>query len=162
MVNNVEMPPWLPDEICTISCKDENDFINITYDRLIYDFFLQGVLFRGKRVLLPNEKSNDGKLKIYWHIGGDDNSLDHHNWDRRRTQRIPWIKAVIDNAIEPEVLVWKTVKNHDKRISLWLINLDYLIILSVKRDKYFLITAYITCRSHTREKLLKEYMGCKN
>ena len=84
--------------------------------------------------------------------------------DRRRCERIGWIRALIENALDPRVRVWENERLKDRgperRVILWL-DEEFLVVLGDRRTYWLLLTAYTTDRANRIEKLRKEWEAYK-
>ncbi|MCH7499999.1 MAG: hypothetical protein IH886_08320 [Nitrospinae bacterium] len=77
----------------------------------------------------------------------------------RRCERLTWVKAIIENSNQPEVLEWD-YKEGDGSVKtyLWLKNYDFVVIMKKYRDGgRRLITSFYVEYSHTRKNLEKKY-----
>lgn len=80
---------------------------------------------------------------------------DERTPDLRRCERIPWIRAIIENAHNPSVQIWSNANRGDRRTSIWF-DEEYLIVLGHRKGYWQLITAFPTNRDHTVRKLRTE------
>ena len=169
------MPDWLPDIVCV------DPWTQGTYD-LLYDIFCRDIRDHDLRYA-ENEvwifrEMEDGREKIFWHLTtrsvkkikiprrkkkfypkGQTYTDEDRYPDLRRCERLPWIRASIENAWEPEVLAWdyeegdSTIKTY-----VWLKGYDFTVIMKkYPDDKRRLITSFYIDKSYTREDFERKY-----
>ena len=84
--------------------------------------------------------------------------------DYDRAQKLPWVKAILDNYTMPEVTgFWTTTPEGDK-LFLWLQDLDFVVIICPKHENTIavgqnrvIITAYHIDQHWMRRDLQKKY-----
>ena len=153
---------WLPNIIEYASFNGEyQKFFDETYRKLIDDFYKEHVFLDKRPVHLLPDEADDGRLKIYWHIGGDDGNSLNKELDTRRIEKIPWIKAIIENYMAPEVRVWRVDAKGGTRLCLWLTSEDYIVVLKERRLKLLLITAYTPLTKGHEIELEEQYRKYK-
>jgi len=124
------------------------------------DFIDNQAYYAGYPVWFFPQKDRD-KEEIFWHLVEREDPPKSGNRlpDFRRSERLPWARAMLDNLSEPEVLHWDYEEgNKDIHTYVWLKDHDYLIVMKKYKDgNRRLITAYYLDYDHTRRKLLKKY-----
>lgn len=147
-------PSWLPAPLTYTGNWD--DFLRETYSVFENDFksyprptFTGLAIFHDKRVI------DSDKEEGFWHLASRiDRKTGQRLPDKERMQRIPWVKAIIENAHDESVTVFDYLEGSRKtRTYLWLRNQDYVVILEKKRNVALLVTAYIIDNDYTRRKL---------
>jgi len=83
-----------------------------------------------------------------------------------RAKCIEWPSYIINNCVKTmtlcsDVLVWENERKTNRNVLLFCQKNDYLVVLGKRKDYFLLITAY-PVQSHTKRKLLKEYIEYKN
>jgi len=132
------------------------------YAIFVRDFKVGRPRFRGLPVwwdqrILPGERYEEG----FWHLVTE---TDRPSGDRipdfRRAERLPWCRAAIDHASEPEVTAFDYLEGSgDLRTYLWMQPFDYVTILKRKKQRdgsdkaYFLVTAFHVGGTSTRRGL---------
>lgn len=58
-----------------------------------------------------------------------------------------------------EIRCWPTERNGDRRIVLWLISEDYVVVLAERNGYLIPWTAYMLTWQHSRDKLEREYQS---
>jgi len=125
------------------------------------DFITSTPSFQGKRVL-HDKKDDNGRPQAFTHITTEENrQTKERELCLRRCERIAWIKAVIENADNPKVLVWEkeqqTNKGRAVRIFLFLEDEDFLVILQEIKWGHCLITAIYVDNPNQKRKHKKAY-----
>ncbi len=149
-------PEWLPDLLLFETYEGNwNKYLEAVYTAFRNDFINNVTYYEGHKVGI-NDTMECGKEKVFWHIITKDN----HGVrlpDLSRCERIKWPKPIIDNCADSRVLEWKKNINDEERILLWLVKMDYIVILRCRKNRIYLCTAYQVNQPHTNRKLLKEY-----
>lgn len=152
-----ELPVWLPEPINYASYGgDWSRFLADVYVKFRGDFVETRPTFRGRPVVHDSWLS-EGKEEAFWHVISEaDPETGGRVPDLRRCERVPWIRAIIENTRAQQVSVWRNKRRRGTRTLLWLEALDFLVVLAERRRVVVLITAYCTDHAHTRQKLAKE------
>lgn len=156
------MPSWLP-PLFNVSPWDHNTY-DLLYKIFRKDFIIDKTLYCNKHVSFSRE-IEDGKEKIFWHITTrDETSSGQRLPDFRRCERIPWLKPMLENSTNSQVLAWENIEgNGIIKIYVWLRDHDYLTIMKKTKKGYLiLLTAYWLEYKNSREKLLKKYNYTKD
>ncbi len=120
----------------------------------------------------------DGKEKIFWHLTTREikpkkiprrkrkfypvNRKDTEGErlpDFRRCERLPWIKPLIENPLQPEVLAWD-YEEGDQRIKtyVWIEKYDFVVIMKKYPDgKCRLITSFYVDNKYKRDDFKRKY-----
>jgi hypothetical protein len=169
------MPDWLPGIFCV------DPWTQSTYDEL-YKIFCRDIRDHDLRYM-KNEvwifpEMEDGREVIFWHLttryvkkkkiprrkkkfySPDQTHIEEGRYpDLRRCERLPWVKAIVENANEPEVLAWDyeegnlTIKSY-----VWLKNLDFIVIMKKYPDnKRRLITSFYIDKAYKRRDFERKY-----
>lgn len=130
------------------------------------DFITTTPVFKGKKVFF-DKRDDSGKPAAFVHITTEDNrATKQRELSLRRCERIAWIKAVIEHANDPAVLVWKkeqtTSKRRDTRTYLFLEQEDFLVILQEIKYGHYMITAIYVDNPNQKRKHLKAYQSFHN
>lgn len=150
-------PNWLPEALRYSDFNGKWDkFLVAIYNIFENDFKHSTPDYNGYPVIHDN-RIEDRKEAAFWHIiSSIDSKTSQRLPDLRRCERIPWCKPVIENNSDPKISTWENKRKRETRLSLWLEELDYLIVLKQLSRVMVLVTAYCTDREHTRRKLRKE------
>ena len=156
------LPVWLP-PLITLDDYDSDWslYVDAIYAIFWRDFVEAQPKLQGRWVRCRRDPLYDGKVAGFWHCIQEGADEEERTPDLRRCERIAWIRAVIENARQPDVDDWPNVRGSDKRRLLWYRE-EYLVVLADRmrqRDGFEylqLITAYCTPAEHTRRKLRKE------
>lgn len=168
------MPKWLPD-LFNVTPWTES-----TYEQL-YEIFCAEIrdhnLKCGSTSVCICQTKTDDKEDIFWHLTTRKEKAQkiprrkqkvHKNKkielqqsrsaDLRRCERLPWVKPVIENHLDKQVLSWFFLEG-DGAIKkyLWLKGHNHVVIMKKIKYKFRLITAFYVDREYTRRQLNKKY-----
>lgn len=151
------IPAWLPDMFPV------NPWTAGTYEDL-YQVFCRELKdshpsYRGAEVWFFLDM-DDGKEQLFWHLTSrDDKETNERLPDLRRSERLPWVRPMIDQPNQPEVLDWDseeadgTIKTY-----VWLRDYDFVVIMKKYPDENRrLITSFWIEYGNTRRKMQKKY-----
>ena len=152
------MIAWLPDLLLLDDYgNDWKRYFEAVY-QVFWDNFVQHrPVFRGQRLGLKKYPEFEGKSATFWHMISEGKVESDRIPDLRRCERIGWPAPIIQNSDVPDIRCWSNERNSDKRIILWLVEADYLVVLSERNGYLLPLTAYILSYQHSRDKLEKEY-----
>lgn len=150
-------PTWLPPMFSVSPWTVD------TYDAL-YEIFERDIkklkpIYRGGVVDIFRDQE-DGKEKVFWHITTEfDKDRAERIPDLRRSERIPWVKPMINNSENSEVLSWDNKEKKNKiKTYVWLKAHDFLVVMNkTKSGKLFLITSFYIERGNYKKKLENKY-----
>ncbi len=150
---------WLPDLVLlSDSHGDWEEYVETLYQYFCTDFVKSTPRYQGKKVVLSHQPRILGKEATFWHLISGGEVEEDRIPDLRRCERICWPKPIIENANkEVCIKVWENTRKKGKRVCLWFEEVDYLIILAIRKGYFMLITAYLVEQSHRKRKLQKEY-----
>jgi hypothetical protein len=136
------IPSWLP------ALFSVNPWDHTTYDSLYKIFHNDFIANKAYYCKIPvgfDRNKENGKEKTFWHVTTRD---DKHNSERlpdlRRSERLPWLKPILENSTKPEILAWEYTEGDGAiNIYVWLKDHDYLAIMKkTKKGGQILLTAY--------------------
>lgn len=150
-------PAWLPDMFAV------NPWTAGTYDAL-YLIFCRDLkdsrpTYRGAEVWFFLEEE-DGKEKLFWHLTSrDDKEAGERLPDFRRSERLPWVRPMIDQPDKPEVLDWDFEEGDGSiKTYVWLRGHDFVVVMKKYPDENRrLITSFWIEYENTRRKMQKKY-----
>ena len=149
---------WLPPLVYLEDCNgDWDSYLDAIYSFFKHDFVDDKPVFRGRRLGLKRHPQTHGKEATFWHMITEGKVEVERIPDLRRCERIRWPRPVIEHNDHPGIKCWVSVKKSDKRIHIWLDEVDYLVVLADRCDYLLPWTAFPVTWEHTRAKLLKEY-----
>ncbi|MBV8802455.1 MAG: hypothetical protein JO131_05755 [Gammaproteobacteria bacterium] len=154
---SLSMPPWLP-PLFNVSPWDQNTY-DLLYEIFHRDFIATKTYCRQSHVGVSNALV-DGKEKTFWHITTrEDKKQAQRLPDFRRSERLPWLKQILENSHEPEILAWEYIEGDGSiNLYIWLKAHDYIAILKKIKKRYVvLVTAYWIEFPNTKRKLMKKY-----
>ena len=153
-----ELPDWLSPMVSVNPWTQ--DTFGTLYNVFQRDFKDSQPLFNGHTVwFFPDIE--DGKEVIFWHLTHRyDRVTDERLPDLRRCERLPWVRSMIDNSKEPELLTWDNREGKGAvRTYLWLKDHNFLVLMKRYSDgARRLITSYYIDYPHKQRKLEKKYM----
>ena len=154
----ITLPDWLPGLVLLNDYEGNWDrFIGDIYMFFRRDFIENQTIFNGQPVKMKRYPLLNGKELTFWHITSEGKVEDSRLPDLRRCERIRWPRPIIENFKDSKIKCWRNKKNNDKRIVLWLSDMDYVVVLTERKNYILLWTAYYINYRHTREKLQKEF-----
>lgn len=134
------------------------NYINALYKIFNSDFIQSTPIYNERKVSVRKYPEMDGMHKTFYHITHQGENENNRIPDFRRMERIKFPRFVIDNYKHEEILIWKNKRNNEVRIVLFNERENYVLILSERKNDYYLfITAYYIEQEHRKRKLLKEY-----
>jgi len=157
-----QSPDWLEPLIRLEDFNGDSEaYIANLFSVFTRDFINTIPTFRGKKIFY-DKKDDAGKPQAFTHITTEENrQTKQRELCLRRCERIAWIKAVIEHANDPKILVWereqKTSKRRAVRTFLFLENEDFLVILQEIKWGHYLITAIYVDNPNQKRKHLKAY-----
>jgi len=151
------LPDWLP-PMLKVDPWGQYTF-GLLYSVFERDFKQTPPRFKGAPIWFFPEM-DDEREKIFWHLTHrEERETGERLPDLRRCERLPWIKAIIENHDQQEVLSWD-YKEGDGSIKtyVWLEHFDFVVIMKKYRDGgRRLVTSFYVDYAHERKKLRKKY-----
>lgn len=153
---------WLPPLIrFTTFGKDMPLYIEAIYAQFKNDFINTKPVFRGTHLGLKRYPLQNGKEATFWHMITEGEQEKNRTIAINRCERIGWPAPIINHSEEQVIRCWENRRKSEIRILLWLVQDNYLVVLT-KRSGYILPwTAYPLTQEHTKMKLEKEYQDYK-
>jgi hypothetical protein len=149
---------WLPNKIRLSDYSgDLNLYIEDLYKVFLSDFFDRPVFLCGKPVYVSSAKEDDGKLERFWHVITDPHSTYPGDIKFERSERLSWIRSVIENMESDQVLFYERFKNKESRVYLFLPGQRFIVVLSESKKAYYLVTAFYIEYSYKVQDYLREY-----
>lgn len=159
---------WLP-EMANVN-PWEADTYEILYAIFHRDFVASRPRYRGSEVwYFP--QMEDGKEAIFWHLTTREHrpkpvprrmrryaeSIAQQAGrypDLRRCERLPWVRPIIENSREPELLAWDYREGHGNiRTYVWFKDRRFVVIMKKYRDcrRRLLTSFYVDENYKTRD-----------
>ena len=150
-------PSWLPESLIYNDFNGDWDkFLTTVYEIFVHDFKSSRPTYQGLPVSYDG-RVEDGKEAVFWHlICRNDLSTQKRELDLRRCERIPWPRPIIEHSTDLVISVWKSERQREIRVLIWIETLNYLIVMAEKPKSMILVTAFCTDIKSQREKLIKE------
>ena len=153
-----DVPDWLPSPLTFEG--DWEAFVRQAYSVFEKDLKVYPKpVYRGYVVFHDRRLIGSDKEEGFWHlISREDHLTKERLPEIARAARIPWIRAVIENAHKNDVVAFDHREARNKvRTYLWVQRCDYVVILEKKRTVAFLVTAYNIDNDLQRKKLDKKF-----
>ena len=148
---------WLPKLIeYNPNTGSIDEYIEGIYQIFVEEFINQGIYFQGEKLGLKRLPLRNGKETTFYHIVSEREDENNRSLDLNRCARIKWPKAIIESNYVG-LRIWENKRKHKKNIVIWLIEVDYVIIIRKNPNEKLLWTAYPITHDHTRRKMQKEY-----
>lgn len=161
------MSPWQP--------GGPNDTYGMLYGIFRRDFVDSRPRYRGREVWHFPEQE-DGKEKLFWHLTSREvkpkpvprrmqryaASIQQQAGrypDLRRSERLPWVRPMIENSQQPQVLAWDYVEGTgDTHTYVWLKDRDFVAIMKKYPDgRRRLITSFYVDQGYKRQDFERKY-----
>ena len=153
-----DRPDWLPSLIkLEAHGGDKAAYLDALYEWFAVDFVQSKPSFRGQQLSLKRHPLSEGREATFWHMISQGSDESNRTLDNDRCERIAWVKAIIENADDPRVLVWENKRRLERRVCLWLEEQEYVVILADRRGYLLPWTAYTVTQPHRKRKFRKEY-----
>ena len=153
----MSLPGWLP-PMALVNPWNEQTF-DALYRIFREDFIESRPIYEGHPVwIFPDVE--DGKEVIFWHLTHRlDRAAGERIPDLRRCERLPWVRPLIDNSIEPEVLAWDYEEGDGSvKTYVWLENHDFLALMKkYANGTRRLLTSFFIDYPRYSDKLRKKY-----
>ena len=151
-------PAWLPPLVLFQEYNGNWErYVDILYRYFKKDFVDSSPTFRDNRLALKRHPMEQGKEATFWHLISEGRVEDERLPDLRRCERIRWPRPIIEHADDPLIKVWENKRKGEKRICIWFEDVEYLVVLALRKGYILLWTAYPVTRPHRKRKLQKEY-----
>ena len=149
---------WLPPLVLFNTYGgDWQAYLDAIYAWFKQDFIDSKPVFQGRRLGLKRLPITHGKEATFWHMVQEGPIEDERTPDFRRCERIRWPRPIIENDADPAIKVWRNRRGSEKRVCLWFVRENYLVILADRGDYILPWTAYPVEQPHRQRKLEKEY-----
>ena len=150
-------PSWLPEALVYNDFKGDWDkFLTTVYQIFERDFKNSKPTYQALPVNY-DARIEDGKEAVFWHlICRDDYRTKKRELDLRRCERIPWPRPIIEHPSDLAISTWKSERQRETRVLIWMEALDYLVVLAERPRSVILVTAFCTDIKSHKEKLIKE------
>jgi hypothetical protein len=151
-------PEWLPPLVLLHDSGGSWDrYVEVLYAHFREDFVDRRACFRGIELRLKRYPLTDGKEATFWHLISKGRDEQKRIPDIERCERIRWPRPVIEHCEETVIRMWPTIRRGERRICLWLVNQDYLVVLASRNGYLMPWTAYVVRWEHTRKRLQREF-----
>ncbi len=155
-----------------ISCDDFLQ-VNAYMERLYQDVFKRdfkdsSLRFKGQRVLIRKEPLDGDKEHGFTHMthekfDHDDNDPNNRVPDFKRSERLPWVKYIIENyefcsnSGCERILYWEEIFRGYTRVNLLMKEERFLVVLEKRDFGYLVITSFYLDKDWALDKRIKKY-----
>ena len=154
----------MPDLVVCENWAEYKDYWNKLYQVFKHDFIDSRPIFNFLPVGIRKEPYILGRERTFYHITTEsikNMSEEDRLPEPRRSERIKWVRAFIENYLcnfvlceDCEgVLIWK----ENNRIHLFRPDERYIVVLEERKSYYLLITAFYIEHDHMIQKFYKRY-----
>ncbi len=160
-------------EICNnnITYKELNDFekgidtyIDYLHTEFENFFYINKIEFNNKRIIVSDIREEDGRLERFWHIISRQQEYTDKQTRFPETSRcnalhyIPYItnKCINFNKCK-NLLTFKRIEKKKKKVYLWCLDKNIMIVLEEMKNVYRFITCFIVRGKKNRDKYMKRY-----
>lgn len=149
---------WLP----SLITLDDHHRDVLFYTETLYAAFVADLVSSpsqlfGKPVYVSSKLETDGKHERFWHVITDPHNPSVSDIKHSRAERIPWIKAIIDNANRAEVLAYERVKDGQLKLHLFIPEHNYIVIFVDGGKAYYFVTAFHIAYTYKLNEYNREY-----
>lgn len=149
---------WLPELILLNDYNgDWERYEEALYKFYSKDFIENKPIFENKKLRIKRHPKLKGKDATFWHIIQEGKIEAEKVPNLRRCERIRWPKPIIEHIDNGEIKTWENERRGEKRVCIWLENIEYLVILARRKNFTLFWTAYPTPHSHMKRKLNQEF-----
>ena len=151
------LPDWLPSMVSVTPWTSKT--FEMLYEIFKRNFKISQPLFEGVPVWTFPEKDS-GKEVIFWHLTHrQDEETGERLPDPRRSERLPWVRKMIENARKDEILVWDYMEAKGTvNTYIWLKDYNFLVLMKKYPDgRRRLLTSFYIDYPNYRRKLEKKY-----
>lgn len=147
--------------IIDLSKIDIGRLFDELYEIFERDFIINKTYLNGNIYINPqsNQKEN-GKEKTFWHLTSrTDRALGDRLPDFKRSERIEWIKKIIENHKRSDIKVFFYQESNKRiRLYLWAFNNDFTVIMQkLGKSSSFLVTSFYIDHKGKKEDFEKRY-----
>jgi len=169
-------PQWLPDMAAVDPWQHggQGDTYAMLYGIFQRDLVQSQLRYDGHEVWHFPEME-DGKVKLFWHLTSRDQVIKHvprHKQkyaaaiqqperlpDLRRSERLPWVRPIIENTTDPEVAAWDYLEGDgNTKTYVWLKDYDFVVIMKRYPDgRRRLITSFYVDSAYKQKDLERKH-----
>lgn len=140
------------------------EMMNALYTVFSNDVKNHSLRYNGLRIVFDNRRIDSEYEEGFWHI--ITRTQGERLLDYKRAKRLPWLKPIIENPTDEDILLWtETVANKKgRRVNktyLWYRDGKYLIVLKEIPKKYFLTTAFYVNGTINDQKYWRRYQNAQ-
>ena len=136
--------------------------LNRLYAEYQRDFIYNSLVINGLRVKVINTNSKvegyEDYPETFVHLITRKSSRGHRVFDRHRANRLHWIKVILENVEEEDILFFRYKEgNGSIRDYFWYEEEDFLVIMERINPDYLVITSFHIDNDRNKEHYKKRY-----
>lgn len=156
-----KLPAWLPPLICFSDPEFKRDpslYTKYLFSIFKKDFIDSNPFYNKKQIFYDKRITTQDKPEGFWHLVTevDKETGERNNADLRRSERLCWIRPIIENFNDPLVSVYEKVANKKIRTCFLLEDYDFLVILHETKYGYYLVTSYYLNWPNSKRKAIND------
>jgi len=160
-------------EIIDLEDIEVSHLFDVLYGYFCEDFINNSTYLNQNIYINPkSNQKDDGKELVFWHLTTRETKIQKkvgNRWilekerlpDYRRSERLAWIKKIIENYTIDEVKMFyhkETNTTKDIRLYLWLEDYNFVVILQkLGKNSSYLVTSFYVDREGKRLEYQKRY-----
>jgi hypothetical protein len=153
---------WLPPLLCCDG--DWREVEKQIYARFKADLIDHQTTFNGYAVRLRYVEGDNDKKIPFWHLisVSEGESEEDRIPDFRRCERVGWIRAILEHANDPSLMIWEQTRKGKINIAVALQDFSYVVFLAPREPQsgssyVMLLTAYFVEREKKRGQYRREH-----
>jgi len=149
---------FLPNKVVRSDFNNNSEFVEACYLFFWSDFVNESPLFRASRMGLKRLPIRNGKEATFYHMTTIGKDEDNRTLDIDRSERIRWIRPIVENEKHTALRVWTERKRGENRIHIWHYKEDYVVVISERKGYYIPWTAFCVVYNNYRLKLERRWL----
>lgn len=159
----------LTELLSDLSNDPGSDQIKQLYKVFQQDFESSELIIDGHKVKVVLEKSKvkgfESYPETFVHLITRKNSLGKRRFDKKRANRIHWVRKILENRNEPDIIYFEFQESNGAiHHYYWLRSEDFVVIMKKIAPNYIIVTAFAIDGKNERsylEKKLRKYQTGK-
>lgn len=158
-------------EIIDLEDIEVTELFDILYEYFCEDFVDNKTYLNSNIYINPKSyKKEDGKELVFWHLTSRETTYTKKDGNRYikikerlpdypRSERLPWIKRIIENHTHKEIKIfYYKEKTNNIRLYLWAYDEDFIVILEkIGKQSSYLVTSFYINKNYNRSIYNKRY-----
>lgn len=158
-------------EIIDLDDIEITELFDVLYDYFCEDFIDNKTYLNANIYINPkSNQKDDGKELVFWHLTTRETKIQKkvgNRWvvekerlpDYRRSERLAWIKKIIENHSHKKIKLFYYKENTNQiRLYLWAFDEDFIVILEkLGKSSSYLVTSFYVDKNYNRATYHKRY-----